>query len=262
VAERVFRRKDGTAIPASFSGAALRDEKGSIRGFVCVAQDLTERKEMEEQLRDSLSQKELLLREVHHRVKNNLQVISSLLDLQSRTITEPEALDRFKESQDRIRSIAYVHEQLYHGSHVEKIDFRMYLKRLTEHLIQSYEVAPAQIGTKLTVEEVNLDLDRALACGLIVNELVTNAFKHGFPEGLAGEVEISSRFAQNGDCILEVSDNGRGFNQDLDPEKTESLGLSLVRTLVKQLRGRLEINRGDKVSFRIEFPLDFPQEVA
>jgi|GEM_PF-723395 len=262
VAEKVFCKKNGSTLPVSFSGTALRDDVGSVRGFVCVAQDLTKHKQMEAELRRSLSDKEMLLREVHHRVKNNLQVITSLLDLQSRTLTDPMTKEKFRQSQDRVRSMVFIHEQLYRTRDLDRIDFHAYLERLTAYLAQSYGTAAGQIRLQVLAEDLNLDIDRALACGLIVNELVTNAFKHAFSEDNTGEILVSARYAAEGDCVLEVSDNGRGLDDGIDPGTTMSLGLSLVNAEVKQLRGRLQlVSREPGTTVRIEFPLKSHQEV-
>lgn len=279
VVEKTFRRKDGATLPVSFSGTALRDRKaapresgrGSIRGFVCVAQDLTDHKRMEDELRESLSEKELLLREVHHRVKNNLQVISSLLDLQARTLSDPRSEEKFQESQDRIRSMVLIHEQLYRTRDLEKIDFQTYLEQLSSNLTQSYGVLSDKIRLSVEVEAMDLDIDRALACGLIVNELVTNAFKHGFAngadgvarDGRSGKIVISSRLTDDGECVLEVSDNGRGLGEGFKLEESESLGMSLVTTLVQQVHGRLRlVNRDGETVFRVAFPMKIFEEVA
>ncbi|MFQ5600102.1 MAG: histidine kinase dimerization/phosphoacceptor domain -containing protein [Candidatus Krumholzibacteriia bacterium] len=259
IAEKVFRRKDGTSVPVSFSGAALRSAGGPLQGFVCVAQDLTERKGIEERLRRSLSEKELLLREVHHRVKNNLQVISSLLDLQSSYIEDPKALEKFSESQNRIRSMALIHEQLY-TTNLAEIDFRAYLELLASHLLHSFG-RPDSVQVRMQVEDLRLDIDQALACGLIVNELVTNALKHAFPAESAGEILISFR-EESGERVLSVADDGRGLREDFDPETSQSLGMSLVVTLVKQLRGRLWLNGDHGTEIRIAFPAESSERTA
>ncbi|MFQ5510618.1 MAG: histidine kinase dimerization/phosphoacceptor domain -containing protein [Candidatus Krumholzibacteriia bacterium] len=251
--EKEFRAKDGASIPVSFSGAALRSEGGPVQGYVCVAQDLTERKRIEEQIRQSLSEKELLLHELHHRVKNNLQVISSLLDLQSSFIDDPKTLENFRESQSRIRSMALIHEQLYHTTELDEIDFKTYLERLTAHLFDSFGVRTDVIALRLDVEDLGLNLDQAVACGLIVNELVTNALKHAFPKNTAGEIVIGYRRGEDGGRVLSVCDDGRGIDEQYDPDQSDSLGMSLVETLVKQLRGRLTFSHDGGTQCRIEF---------
>jgi len=260
--ERTFRRKDGTAVPVSFSSAALRGEAQGVGARVCLALDLSERKRIEEALRRSLAEKELLLREVHHRVKNNLQVISSLLDLQSRSISDPQSLERFQESQDRIRSMVFIHDQLHRTDDLETVDLRSYLELLVAHLAQSHVDTPGRVRLCTELEELRLDLDRALACGLIVNELVTNALKHAFPAGAAGEVRVSCHTTPGGTVALEVSDDGRGFDGELADEATLSLGLGLVSTLARQLHGGLSASGRPGSRFRVEFPAQVAREVA
>lgn len=252
--ERTFQRRDGTALPVSCSVAAMRDDAGKILGSVLVAQDLTERKRVEERIRQSLAEKDLMLREVHHRVKNNLQVISSILDLQSRTIADAAALERFQQSQDRIRSMSLLHEQLYRAGDLRTIDFPNYLQLLASHLAQSHEEGPGSPHVTVRAEAMGLDLDQALACGLIVNELVTNAYKHAFREGEGGTIRIESRRREDGRCELDVADDGRGLPRAFDPAKVESLGMSLVSTLVDQIQGTLAIERDGGATFRITFP--------
>ncbi|MCC6409915.1 MAG: HAMP domain-containing protein [Planctomycetes bacterium] len=251
--ERRFVRRDATSVPVAFSGAALRDEGGRVRGFVCLAQDLSSHKRMEADLRRSLGEKEVLLREVHHRVKNNLQVVSSLLALQSHSVTDPRALERFQESQDRIHALVFVHDLLYSSRNVGSIDLAPYLQLLVGRLKESYSLEPSRVKFDLEVdEELTLDIDRAQVCGLIVNELVTNAFKHAFPDGSSGHVGIACRLAPNGDVVLEVRDDGRGFANVTDVQR--SIGLELVETLAAQLGGRLSSDGRRGAAYRIEFP--------
>ncbi len=260
--ERTFFRKDGTPIPVSFSSATLRGEAHGGGARVCLALDLSERKRIEAALRRSLSEKELLLREVHHRVKNNLQVICSLLDLQSRSISDPQSLERFQESQDRIRSMVFIHDQLHRTDDLETVDLRSYLELLVAHLAQSHADPSGRVKLRTELEELRLDLDRALACGLIVNELVTNALKHAFEGDASGEVVVSCKSSPGGTVCLEVADNGRGFEGEPGARSTASLGLSLVSTLARQLHGRLSSSGRRGASFRLEFPAEVAQEVA
>ncbi len=263
--EQVFRRRDGSTIPVSFSGAVLRGEGGVVRGFVCLAEDLSERKRMEEALRRSLGEKELLLRELHHRVKNNLQVISSLLDLQSREVTDQKALSKFQDSQDRIRSLVLIHEQLYRARDLAAVDMRVYLQLLAANLAQAHVDPPGRIRVDTDVEELRLDLDRALACGLIVNELVTNALKHAFSADTCGSIAIS--FRSYGERIaLGVCDDGRGMPSD-NGERLENLGMQLVNALCGQLGGHLAVEErtdaGQRgTAWRIEFPSRVAPEIV
>ena len=261
IVEKVLRKKTGEAVPVSFSGAVMRKEDGSSRGFVCLAQDLSERLRMEQRLLQSLREKELLLREVHHRVKNNLQVISSLLDLQSRAVSDPVSLAKFRQCQDCILSMVFIHEQLHRARDLDTVDLRLYLEQIVANLSQAYLVLPDRIGVRMQVADLDIDIDRALACGLVVNELVTNALKHAFPGDEPGEIAVFGRRGDDGQYVLEVSDSGRGFDNALGRDSTDSLGLSLVDTLVLQLQGRIDFDGRDGAAYRIQFPARYPVEM-
>ena len=202
-------------------------------------QDITESRQAEEQIKASLKEKEVLLKEIHHRVKNNLQIISSLLNLQSAEIEDPKACQRFRESQDRVKAMALIHERLYQSGDLAKIDFAGYVRSLTGHLTRSYRVNASAIRLNLEVESVPMNLDIAIPCGLIINELVSNSFKYAFPKGGSGEIRV--RFAEESDGTLKlvVQDTGIGFPADKNPEESDSLGLKLVRSLTDQLGGEL-----------------------
>ncbi|MGE3171349.1 MAG: sensor histidine kinase [Planctomycetota bacterium] len=258
--ERAFVRADGTEFPASISCAGLRTADGGLQGFVVVAQDLTPIKQIEEQLRESLAEKELLLREVHHRVKNNMQVISSLLAMQS-THGDPEVLRRLEESQNRIRTIALIHEQLYQSTELAHIDTRSYLNVLATHLLQSYGRADS-IDLQQEVEDLSLDLDQSLACGLIVNELLTNSLKYAFPDGRRGTIRLVLRQQTDGTRLLEVSDDGRGPIESAAPQKRKTLGTSLVAKLARQLRGKVTIDGNGGMTTRIVFAGRAPAEAV
>jgi len=250
--ETVFQRKDGSAVPVSFTGSELTENGGLPVGFVCMALDLTERKQMEERLRHSLSEKELLLREVHHRVKNNMQVISSLLAMQAGQIEDLETIARFEDSQNRIRSMALIHEQLYQSDDFSEIAMPSYLEMLMSHVLQSHKHDDS-ILVQLHVDELTFNVDQALSCGLIINELVANAFKHAFPDASSGSIDISLRGHEGGECILEVADNGRGLNDPFDQERSETLGLNLVKTLASQLGGEVAVEGDSGLRISIRF---------
>ncbi|NLX03783.1 MAG: PAS domain-containing protein [Phycisphaerae bacterium] len=222
----------------------------AIEGFIS---DVTEAKRAEEQIKASLQEKEVLLREIHHRVKNNLQIISSLLNLQSRYIQDERALDVFRESQNRIRSMVLIHEKLYRSKDLARVDFAEYVQSLASHLVRSYGTRRAGVDLRVHVEGVALPIDTAIPCGIIINELVTNALKHAFPDGRRGEIRIDLHPAER-EYRLVVSDNGTGIPADLDFRKTESLGLQLVTTLTDQLDGTVELERDGGTRFTIVFP--------
>jgi two-component sensor histidine kinase/HAMP domain-containing protein len=211
-------------------------------------------------LQNSLSEKEVLLKEIHHRVKNNLQVISSLLYLNSKKITDQNALYMFKESQNRVKSIALVHERLYQSKDLGRIDFKDYVQRLITDLFRSYAVNQSIIKLAISINNVFISIDTAVPCGLIINELVSNSLKYAFPnyeeENKEGLIKID--FNQNGnkELILAVSDNGIGIPENIEEKKKNSLGLQLIETLVAQLEGTLEIDLSSGAAFTIKFKDD------
>jgi two-component sensor histidine kinase len=222
--------------------------------FEQVQAELAERKRAEEQLKASLKEKEVLLKEIHHRVKNNLQIISSLLKLQSAYIKEQQAVDMFKDSQNRIRSMALIHEKLYQSKDLSKIDFAEYIRDLTFNLLRSYKSNSQIISLKTTVNDIWLNIDTAIPCGLIINELVSNSLKHAFtPTNRENQISINLNSDGDKNFLLIISDNGCGFPQELDFRNTESLGLELVCTLTEQLEGTIELDSSTGTSFKINF---------
>jgi len=253
-AERTLRTRDGTEMPVLFSRARVTGQTSASRDVVCVAQDITDRKRAEEQIKASLREKEVLLREIHHRVKNNLQIISSLLHLQSKQIEHEAARALFDESQSRIRSMALIHERLYQSDDLAQVDFAAYLDRLTEHLFRSYNVRRDTIACELQADDGSLSVDRAIPCGLIVNELVANALKHAFPDGRSGTIRV--HYAESDiEARLDVADDGVGAPDGFEADASDALGLRLVRGLVQQLDGSLAVDRDKGLRFTITFPL-------
>jgi PAS domain S-box-containing protein len=230
---------------------SAKDKK--FLGTYGVARDITERKQAEEQIKASLKEKELLLKEIHHRVRNNMQVISSLLKLQSHHIKDKEALAMFRESQARIRAMALIHEKLYRSEDFARIDFARYVRSLARQVFAAYSPTSSAIQLTVHIKDLFLDITTAIPCGLILNELVSNSLKHGFPEGGEGEIIISMHPFNNNELALVVSDTGIGFPEDIDFRATETLGMQLVATLVGQLEGTIELNRGEGTTFTITF---------
>ncbi|MFQ6091846.1 MAG: histidine kinase dimerization/phosphoacceptor domain -containing protein [bacterium] len=206
-----------------------------------------------ERLRASLGEKEVLLKEIHHRVKNNLQVISSLLNLQSDHIKDKQIRELFKDSQDRVHSMALIHETLYRSNDLTRIDFGEYVRDLTGYLFRSYRVDPKLIGLKIDAENVFLDTGTVISCGLIINELVANALKHAFPDGNKGKIIVDLHPNKTKQLTLTVRDNGVGFPEELDFRNTDSLGLQLVNMLVEQLEGNIELQKKGGTKFMITF---------
>lgn len=207
----------------------------------------------EETIKASLNEKELLLKEVHHRVKNNLQVISSIFSLQSQYIEDPQILSILADSQNRVSSMALIHEKLYQSHSLAKIDFAEYVQSLICNLFSSYNINSHLIHLKLQVSDVSLNLDTAIPCGLLINELVSNSLKHAFPEQQPGEIGINLSVSQ-GQVCLTVQDSGIGLPKGLDLQHTNSLGLRLVRALTRQLKGKLEMYNHNGAVFEIAFP--------
>jgi two-component sensor histidine kinase len=207
----------------------------------CIAYEITDRKEIDQQVRSTLKEKEILLQEVHHRVKNNLQVISSMLNLQRRFIEDPKMLDILEESQNRISTMSFIHESLYQNSDFSSIGFTEYLKRLTQNLIHSYSRVATGVALDCTLDDVHINLKQAIPCGLIVNELVSNSLKYAFPNKEGGTINL--RVERKGEDIeIEVSDDGVGLPDDFDFETNESLGVYLVQALTDQLDGTLVVD--------------------
>lgn len=203
-----------------------------------IAHNVTEKRIVQQRMELSLKEKEVLLREVHHRVKNNMQVISSILNLQSSYVSDEYALMLLKESQNRIKTMAYIHENLYQNKSFTSVNFSDYVRTLVNNIVQSYTYSDEKIKLVLGIENITLSLDGSIPAGLIINELITNAIKHAFPGKKQGEI-FFNLLTQNNFVILEIKDNGVGFADGVDFEKTQSLGLQLVNTLIEQIEGKL-----------------------
>jgi PAS domain S-box-containing protein len=238
----VLEFKDGRVFER-FSRPQLLE--GIPVGRVWSFRDVTERVKDEEKLRTALGEREVMLREIHHRVKNNIQIISSLLRLQSRYIKDEKALELLDESQNRIRSMALIHEKLYQSQDLSRIDFSDYIAKMITHLFAIYKVDFSRIRHRVDANKIQLDINRAIPCGLIINELITNALKHAFPEDREGELIITMLSLAGDQYELTVKDNGMGLPEGFDPAKKGTLGFQIVNDLVKQLDGSIEV-RGDK----------------
>ncbi len=252
--EHRMLHKNGTPLWFLARGVVISDKISTRSPYIIAGSntDITARKLAENQLKSSLKEKEVLLKEIHHRVKNNLQVISSLLRLQAGYIKDEQALDIFKDSQNRVRAMAMIHENLYQSTDLARIEFSDYIRNLTNNLIRCYSIN-RDINIKLNIDRVLLRIDTAIPCGLIINELVSNSLKHGFNENQTGEISIEFLELSQGEYSLSVTDNGIGFTEDIELPKKHSLGLQLVWNLVEQLEGNIEYKGKLGTKFNITF---------
>ena len=290
--ESTFRTKSGKSIPVLFSTTVLKNADHAVDGQVCVAVDITQRKKYErelqlgherlekrvvertaelaetnqslqheiqenlkarEQLLASLREKEVLLKEIHHRVKNNLQVISSLLNMQASTIKDPYALEAFAESKHRVKSMAMIHEKLYQANDLAHIDFGEYAHNLASSLLHSYGNIGQRVTLSVRSESIYLDVETAIPCGLIINELITNAMKYAFPEPRQGTISVHVNNREEG-IELVVGDDGIGLPANFRFEEAETLGLRLVKILTNQLHATFEIVNGHGTYFHFNIP--------
>jgi len=251
---RFHRKQDGRVFPVEITGRFFEWQGRSVH--IAAIRDITGRMEAEEQLKVSLHEKDVLLREIHHRVKNNLQVISSLLELQSESLQDPQILALFQESQSRIRAIGLIHEKLYRSADLASIQASEYLHNLVDHLFSIYGNIEQTISPVLLIDDIVLGVDTAVPCGLIVNELVSNALKHAFPPGRmhGGIVRVELRAMDADRLALAVSDDGVGLPPDLHLGSLQTLGLQLVDVLVQQLAGTIQVDRRPGTTFTIVFP--------
>ena len=206
------------------------------------------------QLEGSLEEKVVLLKEIHHRVKNNLQIISSMLNLQSGFIKDRQALAMFQESKHRVRAMGLIHEKLYQAEDLARINYAEYIRSLTSYLFSTYRVAKEDISLAFDIWDISLDINKAIPCSLIINELLSNSLKYAFPNGVKGLLRIMMHRNNGHGFVLMLGDNGVGLPEDMDFRNTDSLGLQLVNTLVSQLNGTIELDRNGGATFTILFP--------
>ncbi len=244
-------KKDGTIFPIEIRGKQIPYKNGNLR--VTVIRDISRYKEAEKQIRKSLYEKEILLKEIHHRVKNNLQIISSLLYLQSKKTQDKNVIDIFKESQNRIRSMSFIHEKLYESKELDKVDFQDYIHNLSANLIQSYGIKENYLTLNIEIDNTLLDISTAIPCGLIVNELLVNSLKYAFSEDSSDNNILIKLYEENNNFVLIVSDNGIGFPENINFRETETLGLQLVTLLSQQLDAKIEMTVSSGTTFKITF---------
>ncbi|WP_392530826.1 PAS domain S-box protein [Nostoc sp. C117] len=254
--EKRYFRKDTSIVWVNLTVALMREPRGEPKYFISVIEDISDRKYSQEQIKASLVEKEVLLKEIYHRVKNNLQVISSLLNLQSAYIKDKHDLVIFQQSQQRIGSIALIHEKLYQSQDLARINFAEYIRDLVASLFTAYEVNEDAIALKINIEEhILLGLDTAIPCSLIIHELVSNSLKYAFPTKRNGTICINFNQNNQNNFILIVSDDGIGLPSDFDLQKIDSLGLQLVDAFTHQLGGNINIKSDVGVEFQVKFTL-------
>jgi PAS domain S-box-containing protein len=264
---RLLVRKDGTRLFARWVTTPMLDDAGDLRGYAKVLRDETERRHAEQRLQASLAEKHALLQEIHHRVKNNLQVITSLLSIQAERIQNPDVSAVIEDTENRVRAIAALHETLYSSNDLASIEFGSYVERLVRDLVGFFGVDEKRLSVAIRADELLVDIGQAIPLGLIVNELVTNTFKHAFPVGKSGLMEIHLKYladtpdhaigrsVDRGLGEITVKDNGVGLPANLRLNETPSMGLHLVNVLVEQLNGELEVAATEGTSFTVRFPL-------
>lgn len=232
----------------------LFDENGTMEGVIETCRDITERVRAEEQIRKSLEEKDILIKEIHHRVKNNLLVIESLLKLQSHSIKDEKDKELFTESENRVKAMSMIHERLYRSKNLVDMDFKEYINSLAVQLFHSYRIQSSGVSLQVEVEDISLDIDTIIPCGLIVNELVSNALKYAFPGEASGSITVNiCKMEEGGVYKLSVKDNGKGLPDDFDIYNATTLGLQIVLSLSDQLDGKLEIVRDGGTSFELTF---------
>jgi len=235
------------------STSPIKDDDGTVLGSIHVAHDITERREVEKDLQKTLDEKDILMKEIYHRVKNNLMVLSSLLNLQSRYYKDKDIEEVFKEIQNRAKSMALIHERLYKSDDLKHINFTEYLETLSNDLYDAYTPDKDLIKLILKIEDVELDVDTSIPLGLILNELLTNSLKYAFPNGRSGEIMIELQENEEGKIQLSVSDNGIGFPVDLDYEHSDSLGMLIINSLTDQIDGKIMLEQINGTKFTVIF---------
>jgi|WetSurMetagenome_2_1015567.scaffolds.fasta_scaffold69241_2 two-component sensor histidine kinase len=236
--------RDGSKRWVMSRGQPVRNTEGTILRFIGIVMDITQRKNMENELRRSLDEKVSLLQEVHHRVKNNLQIVASLLDLQSSRTQASDARFALQETQNRVRSIALLHEALYRSDNFASTNFSAYVDELCSQLFGAFGISTNRIQLQNLVPRIGMPLEQAVPCGLIINELVSNALKHGYPAERRGTVTVELFPSERRTLTLRVADDGVGLSKNVNPSQARTLGLQLISNLADQLRGRLCIESG------------------
>ena len=252
--ESIRRKRDGRLVNVLITGNRIKLSSNK-NGTYLIYIDISKHKRSEEQMRSSLVEKEVLIREIHHRVKNNLQIISSLLHIQSSKIANEEMVSMFTNCQNRVKSIALIHEKLYQTNSFTRVDFGSYTKNLIYYLFRMFDVKSDKVSLRLNAENVFLPMDTAIPCGLIINELVTNSLKHAFSDDKRGELSVEAIYHTDNKFTLTIKDNGKGIPEGLDLNNSKTIGFNLVNSLIRQLGGILKINKEEGTEFKITFSI-------
>ena len=252
--EIYYIRKDRSIIPILFSASIMCNADSEIQGTVCIGMDITERKRSERIMQDSLREKEVLLQEIHHRVKNNMQVIMSLLSLQSQYVKDQNVIEMFQQCQDRVNSMAIIHDNIYRSKDLSSIKLKDYVEDLANNLFASYKINTGKIRLKLDIEDLSLGIDTSIPCGLIINELVSNSLKYAFPENKGGDVEIIIHKISSGEIEFIFSDNGIGLPDMFDFKNSSGFGFRIIVDLVEfKLMGEIKQIQDKGTKFQIRF---------
>ena len=253
--ESEWKKSDGSHINIRENARAFFDSKGQVQYYEGTVEDITDWKEAQEQIKTSLREKEVLLKEIHHRVKNNLQIISSLLGMQSDYIEDIASKSLFVDSLNRIKSMALIHERLYQSKDLSNIDFGEYVNDLTSYLASTYKTNTSDIELKVDIIKLNLSIEQSIPIGLIINELVSNSFKYAFDERNSGKIEVILKKVSNSKYYLILSDDGKGIPDNINFKDTKTLGLQIVNNLVEQINGKIILDNSKGTNFIIEFNL-------
>ncbi|PKL67025.1 MAG: hypothetical protein CVV28_08205 [Methanobacteriales archaeon HGW-Methanobacteriales-1] len=247
-----IQHKNGEITPVLYNASVYRDESGDVVGVFAAARDVTKLNKAKNDLKRTIEEKNVLLSEVHHRVKNNMQIISSLLNLQTMYVADDETINILKESQDRVKAMAILYEKLYLSDDLMEINFEEYIRSMVKGLFYTHNIKEGQVSITIEIENIFLNIETSIPCGLIVSEFVSNSFKHAFPNGEKGKIKVSLQsFGDKFELI--VSDNGIGFPENLDFRNTRSLGLQLVNSLVNQIDGVISLDNSHGTRFKILF---------
>lgn len=250
-----FIRKDESHFCGRISIALVLYETSTRENIICIVHDITNRIQKEKKIQRALAEKEVMLKEIHHRVKNNLQLVTSLINLQIRHVKNEADISLFRDTQNRVRAMALIHESLYRSDDLSHIDFLDYVKNLLHHVFTSFHGMAQHIQYQIDIKSISLDINKAIPCGLIIDEIITNSMKYAFPNNQAGNIWVNMKKLKDENVRLEIRDNGIGLPNDKNMENSKTLGMELIQTLTRQLHGKLKISNDNGAKFQITFPM-------